>query len=283
MRFALSLLFAVLLCACSASQPTISQSGGVVERGVKAHDPVVLEQVAEAVRMHDKASGTPVVVFDLDDTLFSSASRTIVIVHEFAREPQIRAEFPQAAAKMESALVSDMKYGPEPTFRKLGIDDSKALDRFKPYWAERFFSNAYCVSDDEIPGGAAYVRRLRRLGAHIVYFTGRDVPRMKTGTLASLKKRGFPRGERTTLILKPNAAKDDLEFKREASERIARIGPVVGVFENEPRNLNLFGEVFPKAILVFVDSLHSAAPDVVTEEAHWVKNFVPSPKGNSDG
>jgi hypothetical protein len=140
---------------------------------------------------------------------------------------------------------------------------------------KHYFTGEYCLKDRQIPGAAAYVNRLKKAGAHIAYLTGRDIPNMKAGTETNMKALGFPLGKGTTLILKPSYNMDDLVYKKHAFAQIKKLGQVIASFENEPRNLNAMGTEFPKSILVFIDSEHSSAPDTVSEEAHWVKNFLP--------
>jgi hypothetical protein len=237
---------------------------------------LILDQVAEQVRSTDKKN-RPVVVFDLDDTLFDGRTRTLSILHEFAANPEIAAEYPEQAEKLAKASLSDMRYDAKDAFDQLDVHEEPLLGKWKAFWNPRFFSDRYCERDDTTPGAASYVKRLIALGAHVVYLTGRDIGRMQKGTLASLKKRDLPTGRQTTLILKPKATDDDLAFKQTAFASIAKKGQVVAVFENEPKNLNAMSEAFPKAVLVFLDTQHSKAPDAVTPEAHWVKNFLSLP------
>lgn len=272
MRYAFLFLTLLLTqCAQPGGKPDLTP----VRQGTPvAYSSVVLDQVAEQVRTTDKKNH-PVVIFDLDDTLFDGRTRTLSILHEFAANPQVQADYPDIAPRLAKAALSDMRYDAKDAFDQLNVHDDELLKKWKAFWSPRFFSDRYCERDEATPGAAAYVKRLLGLGAHIVYLTGRDVPRMQKGTLASLKKRDLPTGRQTSLILKPKAADDDLEFKRAAFASIAKMGQVVAVVENEPKNLNAMGEAFPKAILVFLDTQHSKAPDAVTPEAHWVKNFVP--------
>ncbi len=267
-----SLTLSLILCwliGC-ASAPTAER---------RLYDPLILDQVAEFVRTTEKPQ-TPVVVFDLDDTIFDARSRTLPILHELAHDPILR-DHPQAAKRLSEAKLEDLRYELDRTFSALGIEDAVALEKAKTYWAPRFFSDKYCAADTPIPGAVAYLNWLHQLGARIVYFSGRDVLRMQRGTLLSLKKSGFPTGKRTELVLKPRPDVDDYAFKLGAMEKIQKLGRVTAAFENEPKNLNALGEAFPKAVLVFLDTRHSQAPDVPTAEAHWVKDFFPVPADES--
>lgn len=271
MHYLLALLF---LVSCS-SQPPAPVIDPVAAAGAPTYSSLVLDQVAEHVRTHDKKAPRPVVLFDLDDTLFDVRTRNLPIFQAFAADAEMKKRFPEATAKLERAKLADMRYEANAVFAQLDVRDIEALETFKAFWKERFFSNA-CANDDVFPGAVAYTHRLHKLGAHIVYMSGRDIPNMKKGTLQALTKRGFPM-KNTTLVLKPEAKHDDFAFKQDAIAKVKALGTVVAAFENEPRNLNMMGEAFPKAVLVFLDTQHSPAPDAVTQEAHWVKNYLPTP------
>ena len=84
---------------------------------------------------------------------------------------------------------------------------------------------------------------LTNAGAKIVYLTGRDIPRMHDGTVISLARNRFPmNASEAELIMKPDPKIDDLEFKKAQMARIAKMGEVIGVFENEPANLNAMAD-----------------------------------------
>ena len=67
----------------------------------------------------------------------------------------------------------------------------------------------------------------------------------------------FPMDERTRLFLKPTFTEEDLAFKRRACRDIALLGDVVGAFENEPANANLFADEFPEAEVVLLETMCS--------------------------
>jgi len=207
----------------------------------------------------------PVVVFDLDHTLFDGRGRTLQILLEWA---STRPHADDAAARVRGLSAAQVAYRIEDTLRAAGVRDAAAVAEIKAFWADRFFSDDYAELDVPVPGAPAYVRSLHEAGAFVVYLTGRDAPGMLEGTLESLDEWEFPLGlVNTQLILKPRADLSDLEFKRDALEQVAALGDVVATFENEPRNLALMAERFPAAIAVFLDT--DKNPDHV----------VPLPKG----
>jgi hypothetical protein len=58
-------------------------------------------------------------------------------------------------------------------------------------------------------------------------------------------------------MLKPDAKLGDLEFKRQACEQIKNQFDVVFSVDNEPENLTLYAEVFPRADICFFHTVMS--------------------------
>ncbi len=233
------------------------------------YEPQALHQLSALVA-HEAAQGIqPVVVFDLDDTLSDSRTRTVRILNEFGRLEQV--------PELEDVTPASIRYQLENTFNDLGLHDAALLARADAFWKARFFSNEYVALDRPIPGAPAYVRWLAHRGARIVYLTGRDAGSMRQGTLANLEHNHFPTADDTNvLLMKPDKTMDDTVFKVAAFERIKKMGEVVGAFENEPRNINAMLHAFPEAIAVYVDTIHSSKPDVPAPGIFWIQDFRPN-------
>ncbi len=234
------------------------------------HDPQSLGDVAAAVADH---SG-PVVVFDLDDTLFDSRTRTVRILRQFGALATIQVYWPDEAQTLRDAEIQKVTYRLEDTFKRLGITDPDFIKAAQGFWKERFFTDAYVQTDAAVPGASEYVRKLYDNGATIVYLTGRDSPSMGEGTKRSLAWGGFPLGHQAQLMMKPSKEMDDLAFKKTAIAEIAKLGQVVGVFENEPKNLNALSAAFPTAIPLFLNTQHSGAPEEPSANARWVRDYL---------
>jgi hypothetical protein len=235
--------------------------------------PQALADILDQAEWVKQQGESPVVVFDVDDTLLDSRTRSSEIFREFARLPTNRESFPAEMRALESVQPSQIRYQLEDTARDLGIENKELIQKLNSFWREKFFSSEYCALDAETPGAGRYLRALDRADVRIVYLTGRDEPHMREGTELSFIRRGFPLGARTILMMKPDAKMDDLEFKRQAFAQIHPLGRVIGVFENEPRNLNALATEFSGSIAVFVDSIHSSRPDLPVEDAAWIKDF----------
>src|SRR5580698_1445552 len=155
----------------------------------------------------------PVVVFDLDGTLFDNRPRTCAILHELAAEWE--GKEPQIAARLRSVQVADLAYFVSDSLGRFGITREDLVSEAMTFWRARFFADAHLRHDVEVPGAAAFARACYDRGATLVYLTGRDLPMMGLGTFASLRDVGFPIGVAgAELVLKPRFEMPDAEFKR---------------------------------------------------------------------
>jgi hypothetical protein len=238
--------------------------------------PQALHEVGARVEAAARAGVRPVVVFDLDDTLINSRERTARVLRDLAAVDEVGQRFPDDAEALANVTPGRVRYYLEQTFAVLGIQNPELLAKANEFWTPRFFSNDYCAKDRPVFGAVAYVNWIARLGARIVYLTGRDAPNMEPGTRYNLTHAHFPMlPGQTVLLMKPDAKMDDTEFKKGAFGAISQLGTVVGVFENEPRNINALHEAFPRAAAVFLDTVHSNKPDVPAPDVAWVRDFRP--------
>jgi hypothetical protein len=203
----------------------------------------------------------PLVVFDLDSTLFSTAPRNLRILREFvAARAKARPELVQKTAAL---TADDMGWNVHDDLRRMGVDDAELLGELKRFWYERFFSDEYVEHDTPVAGAVEYVEHCHERGAMIYYLTGRHVGGMELGTVRALTRQGFPfwRG-RCVLHLKPSFEMNDRAFKDDALLDIRSYrGRVVATFENEPGNANLFAQAFPDALHFLLLTIHSPSAE----------------------
>lgn len=237
-----------------ASKPAVRESPAVATSAETR--PTGLAQLRRAVADEVARGNVPVIVFDLDGTLYDNAPRTFAILREYAESE--RGATPLAEKILADLDLGDMRYGIDETLKVIGIEDAELIDGAEKFWKKRFFSNDYIHFDKPLTGAVEFVQSLHVAGAHIVYLTGRDEAGMRDGTLQSLLAARFPiNTARTSLIMKPDKSLRDTAFKEQASEQIRAIGVVVGEFENEPRNSNLFHSLFPNAVHLCLNTPHS--------------------------
>lgn len=217
----------------------------------------------------------PVVIFDLDDTLLSTARRHLRILREYAAWAQRRPQRVEDAFRLIQIEPQDLRYAITDTAKAAGVSDPRILEELRGFWFERFFKNGYLGADEPLAGAADYCQDLVSAGARVAYMTGRDET-MREGTLSALARHGFPvpDGRGAELVLKPRFDTPDLEFKAEALRGLAVSGIVAGGFENEPAHINLFYEAFPGARMVFVDTRHSGKPVSPHPAIPWIRDFL---------
>lgn len=230
---------------------------------VQASPDAIIDAVVARVKADVAKGQVPVVVFDLDSTLFDNGPRQERIAQEFARsvakDPKLSAE----AAKLATFKSANTSFSMQSMLASCGIDvatpSGKALlDAYQPYWKERFFTGAYAESDKAYTNAAATVQRVLAAAqqVRVVYLTGRH-QEMEAGTKAAMLRDGIATGDRTTLILKQAFAERDEDFKRRAALTIRAMGHVVSTFDNEPANVAVFVSEFPDAVNVWVRTIDS--------------------------
>jgi hypothetical protein len=239
----------------------------------------VLKEVIKRAEKVIAEKKLPVVVFDLDSTLFDVSKRSFEILREWLSHSETR-NFIETRTKLEGLLPTDMRYSLEDVWEIKKVPHQDApydhhLKHAKQFWRHRFFGNDYLIHDEPTPGAVAFVKQLHAMGAKIVYLTGRDVPQMAFGTFDQLKAHGLPvETERTRLILKPKRHIDDLEFKTGAAKTIMTFGAVIATFENEPKNLVAMAAVFgPETMNVFIDTVSSDHPAPAGKGIYRIGDF----------
>lgn len=213
----------------------------------------------------------PLVVFDLDSTLFSTGPRNLRILQEFVREHERR--WPELGALTAPLRAEDIGWNVNECLKRRGVRDPELLAELKSFWWRRFFTDDYLGDDTPLPGAVDYVNACHQKGAMIYYLTGRHVGGMEIGSVRALTDHGFPfwRG-RCVLHLKPSFDMPDRAFKDDALADIRSYqGRVVATFENEPGNANLFLDAFPEGLHYLLLTIHSPqaedpSPDLIRSE-----------------
>lgn len=254
MRTPILSLSLLVLSGCGAQKPCPPVAVTQTQEGPASAQKQLLDKVAARVdAVMQAGTAQPVVVFDLDATLFDNRQRTLKILQSWATQPE-RLGTP-VSAQVLSLKLEQVEYLFADSLAKVGVTDPAVLESVKDFWLARFFTE-WAVHDQAMPGGVEYVQSLYKAGAFIVYLTGRSAPRMLTATSQSLKISGYPIGLlRTQLIMKPIAGADDEEFKQTVMASLRRTGEVVAMFDNEPGNVNLMKAAFPDAQVIFLQTM----------------------------
>ncbi len=247
---------------------------GWVAPQTNRYDAAVLADVARSVDAARAAGTAPVVVFDLDHTLYDGRPRTLMILAEFAATLPVHQQ--QHGVAIRSLSLDRIAYLLGDTLGAAGIIDPAVVKAAEDHWKPRFFSDDYLQLDVPLPGAVAYVQDLWQRGAVVVYLSGRNAPAMLRGTTASLQQWGFPIGVGgTQLVLKPAFDMADEAFKHTAFAQISALGTVVASFENEPGNLGAMATAWPEALPVFLDTDFNpgGAAKTPPDRARWVPDY----------
>ena len=218
------------------------------------HQLSVLHRVLERITQMDGETGrAPVVVFDLDATLYDNRPRTLQVLMEYAEE--VRDDFPDVAAALATLDARHIKYLLSDTLRGCALTHHEVVRDVTSYWRDRFFSDEDLRYDVPLEGAPEFVRACHEAGAIIVYMTGRDISGMLLGTMSSLRDSGFPLAVAgVECVLKFDATMPDEAFKRTALPSLLRLGDVIAFFDNEPANCNVALQIFPDSTGVLLDT-----------------------------
>jgi len=237
-----------------------------------------LQQVLANIK---SSKGLPIVVFDLDDTLFSTARRNLVIIQNFAVDQGDK--YPDFVKVASGLTLSDMNWSVSFALTQAGLDpNSASLTPFRNYWGSTFFTDDYVALDLPNPGAVDFVNACYQGGALIYYLTGRHIGDrglrngMGQGTTLSLTNRGFPFWQgRCELNLKLDKDQKDADYKADAIKSIQSLnGNVIATFDNEPHNCEVFQEHFCNAMNFWVKTTWNPSDKYTSESLHVISDFT---------
>lgn len=215
----------------------------------------------------------PLVIFDLDGTLYDNTVRTLRILQEFSATHASR--YPGLQERVSKLASHNMRYKLRETLASVGIDDEALVADAEQFWFQRFFTDEYVPFDLPVAGAVEFVGRVFQAGGIPVYLTGRDAPNMLVGTVQALHRDGFPVGTfDTRVVLKDDFHREDLEYKRSVIDHLRRVGHVVGAFDNEPGLCNIFKEAFEDSQVVWLDTSHAPGAPPLRNDVTQVRDFT---------
>lgn len=234
--------------------------------------PGIMETVLKDVRDLKAAGGKPIVIFDLDDTIYSTPERVIAILHDYGKQI--------GDPRLENVEKRHVHYEMDRTLMAAGIPEAEAKGAFgqqvRRAWSRRFFHGDSYTLDGHVPGAIDFVKRCEAAGATIVYVTGRR-ERWRAQCLAVIRLSGLPDEH---LYMKPPvpAGQPKLhthDFKEQVTrDTISQMGTVVATFDNEPSNVNSFKRAIPaNAHSVWLDTLWKPSSPPVVAGTQILKSF----------
>ncbi len=214
-------------------------------------------------------------IFDLDSTLFDVSPRIAKILNDFGATAEFQISHPAETDILAQIVAHPTDFGVKKTLERnnFPIRDMDFVDKIVEFWKREFFSGNYLKYDKPYAGAVDFVKNLQRIGAKILYLTGRDAPRMKKKTIESLIEHGFPLSSNAeNLFLKPDTSISDVEFKKRFFQSFVaaseiEIGKIktqdhIIFFENEPANIVVAIQAIPDIEIIFLDTVHSETTPV---------------------
>lgn len=235
----------------------------------------VFERIERRIR--EESANSPIILFDLDSTLYDVGPRTHRIIREWL-DSDASQKFPHVSSRLHALEERHIDYSIQDIFVAMDLsfehqEVESAWKSLKKFWSGRFFTDDYLFHDRPYSGALQLVARFHSEGAKIVYLTAREQALQGRGTVRKLKEDGFPidfekigrlqTHQRTALFMKPHSELVDSDFKTEIALQLRKYGKLVASFENEPLNFVSLLNTFPDAIHVFVQTVCSdrgAAP-----------------------
>lgn len=232
----------------------------------------LLQNVLGTIAEMQETGERPVVVFDLDGTLFDARPRTQAICLEYAEE--VANDFPDVAERLRPLQATDVHSLLSATLRDCGLTHPDVVRDITQFWHDRYFGDEYLQHDLPSAGAAAFVQACHESGATVLYLSGRDIPGMLLGTVAALRDNGFPVGSSgVELVLKPDATMPDESFKRAIIPMLSRVGTVIAAFDNEPANCNAILDSYADAYVALLETLQVPGAPLPREQVHHIIDF----------
>jgi hypothetical protein len=167
-----------------------------------------------------------IVVFDIDNTLVDTRSRTRAAARAFA------AEHPWASRLARLSLQEIGRDGRE-TALVAGLGEKRS-EEFHRFWNRFFWRPSSLVHDTPLASTIALARKAKASGAEVYYLTGR-VEALKAGTLRQLVSLGLPDADRAHVLCKPRVGVSTMDFKRDSLLRLAGSGRRIGWYMTDSR------------------------------------------------
>jgi FMN phosphatase YigB (HAD superfamily) len=112
----------------------------------------------------------PLLVFDLDSTLFDVSPRIRKILLNFAKDPTHQKLFPEATQTLNEIELHRKDWGILEALQRIGLDHRhpEFLHSVHNYWHTHFFSNEALLDDVPYPGAVEFVKKFHQMGANTV-------------------------------------------------------------------------------------------------------------------
>lgn len=166
----------------------------------------------------------PLVVFDLDNTIFDTRTRTLAALKAF--------DAAHGTSHFADLELADVGKDGRHTATQRGLSDSD-VQAVHTHWLEWFWKGSNFMEDHVFTKVERLVKEASSAGAEIVYLTGRVD---HTSTLAQLRAAGLPDAEPENLVCKPAIGANTGNFKGDwLQAKLDDPGVFLGFFLTEGR------------------------------------------------
>ncbi|MFL5318394.1 MAG: HAD family acid phosphatase [Myxococcaceae bacterium] len=165
------------------------------------------------------------VVFDIDDTLADTRTRTLQIAKAYDRAHQTH--------YFDKLHKSDVRETGEDTAKALGLPAAVVKD-FSRSWSVDFWRGENFKYDVTLAKIVQLARQAKAAGADVTYLTGR-VNSLRSFTLSELQSFGLPDADEQHLFCKPTIGTKTREYKVKELDQFRTDGFQLGWFFTESR------------------------------------------------
>ena len=217
----------------------------------------------DQVRDHVAQLKSGIIIMDLDETVIDTHGRKFLSYHEAHKILCDQGQ--NTSSDCEKAFGLSMidfyrlnnGYSSQELMERLQISDAKFSEVLNKKMVELYLSGKWMETDTPMPAANTYVRELKRLGAQVFFVSSRYSDTQSKATYEQLIRFGFIQNKEEANVILRTRGEDSLTFKTMAVKKIAQYAKtqglqVVGLFENEPENLNAWKKAFPEASAILI-------------------------------
>lgn len=196
------------------------------------------------------------VVFDIDDTLSESRARTLAVAKDWDRK--------HGTNFFSKLTLEQVKSSGYDTARAIGIPPAVARV-FGRHWDTEFWKGERFVHDTPIREMVELAKRARKLGAEVVFLTGR-VDALEGATIRQLKRFGLEGVDANSVVSKPDLTVRTAPFKTSWLDASAKAGYHLGFFVTESRRDIAAVQQWTKGAPAVLLESHFSGPHAVDEK-----------------
>ncbi len=169
------------------------------------------------------------VVFDIDNTLFDSRSRTAEAANLYGNKHGI--------TELATLEAEDAQLNGADTARAAGVTNAATIAAFQRFWAAFFFDGANFQYDEPLSSSIEWALAAKAAGAEIIYLTGRE-HRKESETRAQLEAAGLPDTDARSVISKPSSAKSTPDYKVKELEKLEQKAHIAWFLTESERDIS---------------------------------------------